>query len=146
MPPVTGFTPKQARFVQEYLVDGNGTRAAVAAGYGVAGARVTACRLLTKPNVQKALEARQNADATRLSISREDVIAGLLRGIEGAQAKGDPMGVIRGWAEIGKMLGYFTVKKIQVEMTSGQHLSQTELAAMSDEALLALIEQGTAAA
>lgn len=139
MPVVTGFTAKQAKFVQEYLVDGNGTRAAVAAGYGVAGARVTACRLLTKPNVQKALQARQNADATRLSISREDVIAGLLKGVEGAQAKGDPMGVIRGWAEIGKMLGYFAPTRVNLVAFPGTEAAIDKLEQMTDQQLLAIV-------
>jgi phage terminase small subunit len=60
-------TPKQAKFVAEYLVDGNGSAAAVRAGYGAIGAKVTACRLLTNPNLRARLEARQSADATRLS-------------------------------------------------------------------------------
>jgi hypothetical protein len=38
-------TAKQQRFIAEYLVDGNGARAAIAAGYGRAGARVRAHRL-----------------------------------------------------------------------------------------------------
>ena len=45
--PSANMTPKQARFVQEYLIDGNGTGAAVRAGYGGPGVMVTACRLLT---------------------------------------------------------------------------------------------------
>jgi phage terminase small subunit len=35
-------TQKQQRFVAEYMVDGNGSRAAIAAGYGHAGARIRA--------------------------------------------------------------------------------------------------------
>lgn len=57
-------TFRRARFVAEYLVDGNGTRAAIAAGYGVAGAPVAAFRLLRNDKVQNALQARQSADAT----------------------------------------------------------------------------------
>ena len=34
-------TPKQAIFVAEYLIDGNATRAAVAAGFEARSARVT---------------------------------------------------------------------------------------------------------
>jgi len=43
---------KQAKFIQEHLVDGNGTHAAIAAGCGRAGAHVTATRLLKNPKCQ----------------------------------------------------------------------------------------------
>ena len=33
-------TPRQSRFVDEYLVDANGTQAAIRAGYSATGARV----------------------------------------------------------------------------------------------------------
>lgn len=44
-------TAKQERFCQEYIVDYNGTRAAVRAGYAEGSAGVTACKLLKKTNV-----------------------------------------------------------------------------------------------
>jgi hypothetical protein len=37
MPTSATLTAKQAKFVNEYRVDGNGTRAAVAAGLGIQG-------------------------------------------------------------------------------------------------------------
>lgn len=49
-------TAKQARFIDEYLVDGNGTAAAVRAGYGRAGARVAAHRALRNDNVSAPIE------------------------------------------------------------------------------------------
>jgi phage terminase small subunit len=50
-------TPKQQRFVAEYLVDLNATQAAIRAGYSPNGANVLACRLLTKANVAAAIQA-----------------------------------------------------------------------------------------
>lgn len=67
----TLMTAKQARFIDEYLVDANGTQAAIRAGYGAAGARVAAHRLLTNVAISSAIEARQRVDATRLSVDRE---------------------------------------------------------------------------
>ncbi len=52
------------RFVREYLVDGNGTQAAIRAGYAESGSRVTACRLLTHANIRAEIangQARQFA-------------------------------------------------------------------------------------
>ena len=55
-------TDKQARFVTEYLLDLNSTRAAKAAGYSERTARNIGCENLAKPNIAKAI---QNAIAER---------------------------------------------------------------------------------
>jgi phage terminase small subunit len=134
---------KEARFVAEYLVDGNGTRAAIAAGYGRAGARVAACRQLAKDNVQEALQARQTADATRLAISRQDAIHGFLEAIEKARARPDPdpAAMISGWREIGRMLGFYApdVKRVQVSADRKADDELRRFEAMSDEDLRRLI-------
>lgn len=49
-------TPRQKKFVLEYAKDRNGAQAAIRAGYSEKGAAVMASQLLTKPNVQEALE------------------------------------------------------------------------------------------
>ena len=57
-----GLTPKQARFVTEYLIDQNATQAALRAGYSKNGARQTAHNMLSKPYIKEriafALEER----------------------------------------------------------------------------------------
>lgn len=135
-------TAKQTRFINEYLIDGNGAAAAVRAGYGVAGAKVTACRLLTNPNLQEALQARQAADATRLCLQREDVLAGVQEAINQAREQGNPAAMISGWREIAKMLGFYAVETKRVEIsTVGQGVSgRMEL--MSDAELLEIIGAG----
>ncbi len=50
-----GLTPKQAKFVEEYLIDLNGTQAAIRAGYSAATARQIAAENLSKPNVESAI-------------------------------------------------------------------------------------------
>ena len=54
-------TPKQARFVAEYLVDLNGKQAAVRAGYSRATAEQQASRLLRNAQVRAAIDAEQTA-------------------------------------------------------------------------------------
>ena len=44
-------TAKQERFVEEYLVDLNATRAAIRAGYSENTAAAVGCENLTKPNI-----------------------------------------------------------------------------------------------
>lgn len=51
-----GLTVNQRKFVTEYAKDGNGTQAAIRAGYSAKGASVAAARLLKNDSVFKAIE------------------------------------------------------------------------------------------
>lgn len=70
-------TPRQQRFVDEYLVDLNGTQAAIRAGYSVSGARAHACKLLTNANIQAAISAAQAARQERTELTADEVIRDL---------------------------------------------------------------------
>ena len=50
-----GLTPKEDRFVSEYLLDYNGAAAARRAGYGTGNPRAQAYQLMQKPEIQTAL-------------------------------------------------------------------------------------------
>ena len=54
---MTNLTPRQQKFVQEFLRTGNATQSAITAGYGSANADVTAARLLKRPLIQSAMDA-----------------------------------------------------------------------------------------
>ena len=136
----SAITPRQAKFVDEYLVDGNGTQAATRAGYGAAGARVAAYRLLTNVAISSAIEAHQRADATRLSIERETVLAQLLEAVEMARTQMNPAGMVAGLREIGKLMGFYTDRvKVDVGVTDQQERRRME--AMTDAELLAMVQQ-----
>ena len=59
-------TDKQIRFCEEYVIDWNGTRAAIAAGYSENSAKEIACQNLTKVNIQEYIDKIKN-DLSRLS-------------------------------------------------------------------------------
>ena len=61
-------TPKQSRFVEEYLIDLNATQAAVRAGYSKKTARAIASENLAKPNIQEAVAKakRERSEATKI--------------------------------------------------------------------------------
>lgn len=67
-------TPKQQRFIEEYLVDLNGTQAAIRAGYSAKGAKVQAVRLLTNANVSAAVTAAKMARSEKTKIDAEWVL------------------------------------------------------------------------
>ena len=56
-----GLTQKQRRFIDEYIISGNATRAAIKAGYSKKTAAVTATENLRKPNIKAEIE-RRNAE------------------------------------------------------------------------------------
>jgi phage terminase small subunit len=61
-------SPKQQRFVDEYLIDLNATQAAIRAGYSKKTARQIASENLSKPDIQEAIaEAmRERSEATKI--------------------------------------------------------------------------------
>lgn len=67
-------TPKQKRFCDEYMVDFNGTQAAIRAGYSTNTANMQASRLLSKDNIKKYVNVRQKALAEKTGITAERVI------------------------------------------------------------------------
>lgn len=67
-------TPKQQRFVDEYLIDLNGAQAAQRAGYSQACAKQQAWRLLGVEKVAQAVERGREAKAKRARASADRVI------------------------------------------------------------------------
>jgi phage terminase small subunit len=72
-------TPKQQRFVEEYLVDLNATQAAVRAGYSAATASEMGYENLSKPQIAEAIAARRAEIAERAGVSQERIIAEFCR-------------------------------------------------------------------
>lgn len=67
-------TPKQQRFVQEYLVDFNATQAAIRAGYSAKTAQVIGAENLTKPMVAAEIQRLGAKTAAKLEITRENIM------------------------------------------------------------------------
>jgi phage terminase small subunit len=72
-----GLTPRQRRFVDEYLCDLNGKQAAIRAGYSPKTAEVQASQTLRIPKVQTALAAAQRARGARVHLTQDAVLAEL---------------------------------------------------------------------
>jgi phage terminase small subunit len=135
-------TAKQERFVAEYLVDGNGTQAALRSGYSARTARVIAYENLLKPAVRTALQARQGVIARQVDLTRQDVLAGLLEAVALARQQANPAGMIAGLREIAKMCGYYAPETKKVGLTVEQDSLRAKYEVMSDEELLAIIAGG----
>lgn len=98
-------SPKQQRFVAEYLIDGNGAQAAIRAGYAVGSAKVTASKLLTKANVRDALKTGQTKIAAKLEITAEDLLRDVIDVRNLAKADGVYAAALKANEMLGKSLG-----------------------------------------
>lgn len=67
-------SPKQLRFVDEYLVDLNATQAAIRAGYSADSAASQGWDLLQKPEIREAIEVAALERAKRVQVSGDDIL------------------------------------------------------------------------
>ena len=74
---VVKLTPKQKRFVDEYLIDLNATQAAIRAGYSENTATETGYENLTKPHIKKIIDERMKEREQRTEITQDMVLKGL---------------------------------------------------------------------
>jgi len=102
-----GLTPKQQRFVDEYLIDLNATQAAIRAGYSERTAAEIGWENLSKPHVAHAIALAQAERATRTHIAQDDVIRGLLAETVVSGERGQAGARVRAWEILGKHLGLF---------------------------------------
>ena len=72
-------TPKQQRFVDEYLIDLNGAQAAIRAGYSARTARQIATEILSKPDIAEAIQEAQEKRSKRTGITQDAVLRELAR-------------------------------------------------------------------
>ena len=134
-------TAKQQRFVEEYLVDFNGARAAVAAGYGRSGAKVAAHRLTNSNPVRAAIAARQGVDAQRLQIDRHGVIQALLEAFALAREQRNPAAMVAATREVARALGLYpgTEHKVRVAVGPDARDEAARFEAMTDAELMAVV-------
>lgn len=69
-----GLTRRQALFVSEYLIDRNGTQAAIRAGYAAKGAAAEASRMLKQPKIAAAMRAADLSAVAAASVATARVI------------------------------------------------------------------------
>ncbi len=107
-------TPKQQRFVDEYLIDLNGAAAARRAGYSERTARQVAAENLTKPVIMAAITEAQQKLSQRTELTQDWVLT-QLRTEARESGEGSSHGArVRALELLGKHLGMFPTK-IEVE-------------------------------
>ena len=120
-PVMRKLTPKQPRFVEEYLVDLNATQAAIRAGYSPKTAGQIGERLLKKVEIQQALAERMKAREQRTEVTQDRVVKELAK-----IAFGDPRNVMT-WGPTGVKL------KASTELTDDEAAFVSEVSETTTE-------------
>ena len=104
-------TPKQERFVAEYLVDLNATAAAERAGYEHPNKQGP--RMLVNVGIAKAIASAQAKRSERTEITQDYVLALIVDTAERCKMASDynPNAVLKGAELLGRHLAMFTDKK-----------------------------------
>ena len=103
-------TPKQQRFVAEYLLDLNAAAAARRCGYSARAARQQGDRLLSKADIQAAIAEAQAERAERVELTQDEVVRSLQRIGRKAEAVADFPVALRALELLGRHLGMFPSK------------------------------------
>jgi len=106
-------TPKQQRFVAEYLIDLNATQAAIRAGYAKSGASVEGVRLLANAKVAAAVAAAQVKRSERTEVTQDYVLNSIVAIMEERKGVGEhsnPQAALKAAELLGRHLAMFTDK------------------------------------
>ena len=90
--------------------------------------------------MQEALRQARDELSSAAQISRADVLDGFMEAINLARLSADPQAMIKGWTEVGKMLGYYAPEVKKLEISDNQKRLQSKFESMSDEDLMRVIE------
>jgi phage terminase small subunit len=88
------------------------------------------------PKVQQALQVRRTEIEKEFSISRSDVLKGIVSAIGDAKLLGDPTAQIGGWREIGRMLGYYEPERHVVQLSDKREEALKQLEDMDMATLM----------
>jgi len=119
-----GITDQQRKFIREYLVDLNGTQAAIRAGYAPGSANVSASRLLARDNIKAAVQEELRAQG----VTAERVTQFFLDMMDDQEAKHADR--LRAGEALGRVLAMFTDK---TEVSGDLDVAWREIADRLDE-------------
>lgn len=126
-------TSKQAQFVLHY--SGNGTQAALKAGYSVKSAAQEASRLMSQDKIKDALNYVDTAMPVGETLTRQEVLAQLSHIV----SQGTNADKLRALKELALLLGY---KQEDASEDQLDRLSDAELIARAEQAVKGMIQGG----
>ena len=149
-------TQRQSRFVAEYLIDLNGTQAAIRAGYSAKTANEQASRLLANVNIQAAIQEAMKARQERTELTAQSVIDDIqaikldamkeIADNNGNMRMSDRTAALKATELIGKHIGMFRERVELTGRNGGQvQVSNIDVSNISTAALAELMAAKDAA-
>lgn len=134
-------TEKQAKYVEHRAAGLTPYASARAMGLQHNSAKQIAKRLEQHPEVRAALIKEQETYAEVSGMTKQKVVDGFLEGIQMARMMAEPMTVIAGWREIGRICGYYMDEKAKEKdrtLPPAAEALLSRLSTMSEKELLLL--------
>lgn len=131
-------TEKQLKFARARAKGLSPSAAARQAGYSHP--HTVGIDLDKKQEIQLYIAKEAEKFEKKNDITREKVFSGLMESIEMAKLMGEPMTMVSGWREIGKMAGYYEPETRKLEISVNGQVTVQQLQSMSDAELLRLAE------
>jgi hypothetical protein len=104
----------QLRWIEEYLVDGNGKAAAIRAGFSSRGADALAKKYLANPAVRACASNLQKALLTPVAPSLADVSQGMRQAIDLARQQSDAPAMLSAMRELAQLHGFSPIESNEV--------------------------------
>lgn len=110
-------TPKQTKFIAEYIKNGNGTQAAIKAGYSPKTANEIAAQNLAKLSIKNEVHKHMSKEAEKIGINAEYILNILKRH---ADDESDKRVSLKGAELLGKHLKLFHDGEIDLHVKTHQ--------------------------
>ena len=141
---IDNLTVRQRRFVEEYLVDFDGSAAVLRAGYNTKYANRLAYEMLQHPGIRAAIDAVTLARASESTLKPDYVINKIRSTIEKAEQANNHNAVLRGCELLARSLGMFVERK-EISGPNGDAIRLQQVQEAADaftSAISGLIERG----
>lgn len=125
-------TSRQKKFIDEYLISGNGTQAAITAGYSTKAAAVTASKLLSTDEISFEISRRLKQIRSDKIAAADEILQTLTRILRGTETEITAMAV--GFGKGARIEKVTLPVKIKERLKAAELLHKIQSAAKDDTA------------
>lgn len=144
--PNRGLTEQESVFVKCIAEDGLSNVAAVRVAFPESKNPLSySGKLMARPNIRAAIADRKAAFALTSGMTKKKVIDGFLEAIDMARVQSEPLVMVSGWREIGKMCGFYEPTRAELVVTVEGRRALARLESLPDAELLKLVHEGAEA-
>lgn len=122
---IDSLTDRQRLFCEEYLKDFNGTQAVVRAGFTTKYPNRVSFQLLENPAIRVAIDALRAERSKNSDVTKDFVLAKIVKTIEAAEAANNHNAVLRGAELLAKHLGMF-IDRTEISGPDGEAIQMEQ--------------------